>query len=494
MSEESRTVPGAWGAKRRAVTWVNAALQVVLLGGLLVMVTLIASRRPARFDLTSQGKFAVSEFTDDLLRDLDYDVDIWFVHPLPSDDRSLPVASERTVRLLEEFIRRTGRLRVHEVRGDDPAQVMTIRQNWGLISPGTLYLMARIDRDGRTAVNKKDIDLYQLFQGDSMTGEVSQYRGEPVLARAIRDLGGSTGRVFYEVEGHSEVLTADPRMLGALKSVLEQNEGVEIRRLKTTGVRNIPLDCDVLMILGPSEPYTESEVALLRDYLERGGGLIVALQPRVKTGLEEFLLDYGVRVGDNTVLDPENYMAGDPKYLVVRDFSANHPLNRGMVNVTFRMPGACTVDPVPKDTPGWKIVPLARSGPRAWAETGPVGKDARPSADTEIRGPQNLIVAVEKPATLAEGGDRPARLSVWGSVFPFTNEILRGGDRQLQYLLNHLRWLGERRLMDAEPEAISVRPLTVSADALGRLWWVTVVGMPAFGVILGIVVWFARRK
>lgn len=495
MSEDPRESAGSWGTSRRAAAWANLAVQSALLLAILVVVTLLAAKTRTRFDLTSKRTFTMSVETRDLLKRLDYDVRIWLNPDLAgaAEDKSLRVAWDRTRLLLEEFGKRSERITYKTLNALDRDSLAAIQEHWGTISPYTLYILATPSGQA----NKKAIDLYQIFRGDAATGRVKSYRGEGIVRQTIRQLGGRVRRIFYEVEGHSEVLTADVRSLGQIGGFLTRNEGVELRRLKTAGARIVPGDCDVLIIMGPSQPFVESELQVLRDYLARGGRMLVALRARVKTGLEEFLEEYGVRVGDNIVHELRDFFPNSRRNLVVRDFSV-HAVNRGMVNVNFPIPHCCSLTPVNKG-PGWKITPLARSSADSWTETGPVGGRARPApgGKDEEPGPHALIIAVEKPAAHEHGektDKKQPRLLVWGSFIPFTNTVLASGGRRLQYIANNFRWLAEEDLLEIEEETIEVRPLDMSQAAIDKLYWGVLVGFPAFGVILGLVQWFLRRK
>ena len=495
MSEEGRIVQAEWGTKRRTLAWINTCVQVVVLLALLIVVNLLARRSPTRFDLTSSGTYEMSAETEDLLEKLNYDVDIWLTDIVYGavQDKSLPVALLRTKELLNEFDLRSPRINLHLVVEGDHEQLTEIGTEWGGVSPGTIYMRATPPHlDDPT---KKAIELYEIFEGNYKTGRLIRYMGEQVIAQTIRDLGGRTKRIFYEVEGHGEVMMANARVMGKLQTVLEKSEGVEIRRFKTAGARSVPLDCEVLLIMAPSLPFTPREIDILRDYLERGKSLLVALKPRVNTGLDPLFKEYGVKVNPDVVHDPRSFYSQDWKNVVITDFSI-HPVNRGMVNVNFMMPMACSVEPVNQKNPKWKNEALARTGPSAWGETGDYSLKAGPKPDgNEKVGHLPLIVAVEKePDKAPEGHTRKTRLVVWGSYGPFTNRLMVIRGPQQQYVINHFRWLGERQLMAPKGVPAHEAPLKMTPAELSKLFWVVVVGFPLFGFILGVVVWILRRK
>ncbi len=486
-----------WGARRRAAVWINVVAQSLLLLALLAVVNLIALKSPKRWDCTSVGAYTLSSIAEDLLQGLTYDVEIWMnADPGSVEDKSLPAAFLRTVNLLEEFRKRTDRIKVNFITTQEAGQVRTVMQHFGMVSPATMYILIT-HPDKRT--NKKALEIYSLFEGNALTGEVTSYRGEPVLIQAIRDLGGAAKRIVYEVGGHQELLTADATSLGVLERFMTMNEGVDFRKMVPVEYNSVPPDCDVLMILGPKQPFVQKELDLFRDYLERGGSMLVAVHPKARTGLETLLEEYGARVGDNVVHDAQNFVPPRMTDLLVTDFNF-HEINRSMVNLGFRLPDCCTVDPVSKPAgEGWSIVPLLRSGPGSWEEKGPLEGTRRPVADGDERtGPQSLVVVVEKPATKARQKDQKAKLIVWGSAAPFTNGVLynKGMFQQLQvqYITNHFRWLADRKILEITVPPVAVRPVDMSEVQVSTLRWVTGAGFPAFGILLGVLAWFIRRK
>ena len=480
---------------RRSLIWIQQGIQLVVLLGLLVMINLLAAKFPARLDVTSRQTYALSAMAEDLLRNLKYDVEIWVnTDAGMSEDRSFPNGMTVLGEMLEEFRRRTDHVKVYFFTGPNTKRYDEFQRHWSAVTPATLFILAHLDGN-RT--NKKTVDIQETYQGNPTTGEVSVFRGEPLLVQAIRDLGGATKRIVYESEGHREIVTADARRMSTLSNFLRLNEGVEIRRLPLNEYKTIPVDCDLLMIMAPEQPFLDNELEVIREYLERGGSLLVTMRPKVRTGLEKLLEEYSIKVGDNIVLDPQQYVPPSMADLVLINFNI-HPVNRQMANVQFRMPQSCTVDPIQRRDNSWTITPLAAAGPASWEEKGQVGVE-RPKKDADEReGDMKLIVAVEKVAKFPmDEKHKMARIIVWGSALPFTNDVLRTPAEfnrlQGQYVVNHFRWLMDRALIE---EAKDVRriPVVMSAKALDQLALVINWGFPAFGVALGLLAWYLRRK
>lgn len=485
----------AWDRRKRRLAWVHFFVQILALSAFLFMANLLALKYPWRRDVTSRKTYGLSSIAEDLLRTLKYDVEIW-VNPetySTTDDKALPTAYKLTRNMLDEFRRRTDHVKVYDLSAGGTPQYDVFQKHFGAtVTPATLFILATLE-GGRT--NQKMIEIQELYVGDALTGEISAYKGEPVLVQSIKDLGGGTKRFVYESEGHREIVTGNVRRMSTLANFLHLNEGIEFRRLPLSDYKTVPIDCDLLMILAPEEPFSEDELSELKQYVERGGSLLVAIRPRTHTGLEKFLEEYSVKVGDNVVNDPEHYKPPYRTDLWVVDFNV-HPVNRNMTNVQFLMPQSCTVDPIARKDNNWTITPLAMAGPASWEEKG--GTGSKPSEDGRV-GNLKLIVAVEKTAAHPmDENHKKAKIDVWGSAIPFTNDTLKNPYEfqtvQGQYVVNHFRWLMERELLEIEPRKVVVKPLEISGEALRQLGYVVIGGFPAFGIILGVVAWFMRRK
>ncbi|HLY10471.1 MAG TPA: Gldg family protein [Planctomycetota bacterium] len=487
-----------WGGRKRLLAWVHFSIQLAILAVFMLLANLLARKFPARIDLTTSRTYAISSLAEDMLKNLKYDVTVWVNEETygTSGDKALPAAVQRTEVMLEEFHRRTDHVKVYYLRDQNTPGYDVFRKHFSAVPPSTLFLLANL---GNNRESQREIDISELYEGNAISGELTSYKGEPIVVHMIQELGGAEKRIVYESESHRETLTADVRQMSMLANFLKINEGVEFRRLSLSDYKVIPVDCDLLMIMAPEQPFQEHELDTIRDYIERGGSLLVTIRAKVKTGLEGLLEDYGVKVGNNVVCDPEQYIPPSYAQLRIVDFNGAHTVNRGMANVPFALPLTCTIDPVSKKDNNYTITALAMAGPRSWEEKGEigVGKDLKPAADERV-GNMKVIVAVEKNVSRKDAKRKTAKLDVWGSSLPFTNQLLSSPyvfqTIQGQYVVNHFRWLLERELIDIEPKKVLVKPLEMSAEALDHLYWVVVIGFPVFGVCLGVLAWFVRRK
>ncbi|MBN2192589.1 MAG: Gldg family protein [Polyangiaceae bacterium] len=103
-------------------------------------------------------------------------------------------------------------------------------------------------------------------------------------------------RTAYLTVGHGEIndtrgkAELSTRGASIVEKLLErQNYAHKDLGLAQGLATDIPPDADVVLVLGPSEPFAPEEIATLRRYAERGGKLLLALDPDAETNTEALL-------------------------------------------------------------------------------------------------------------------------------------------------------------------------------------------------------------
>jgi ABC-type uncharacterized transport system involved in gliding motility auxiliary subunit len=305
----------------------------------------------------------------------------------------------------------------------------------------------------------------------------------------------------YMLQGHGECdLTSTDRFTGCsgLRDALS-NELYEVETFNLIMGTDVPADSDVLIIAGAKADPLEAEIAALQRYLDRGGKLIVLLEPFAAPKLGAFLRQFGIDVGENVVLDPENRLGGG------EEFSAALPNvnRRHLIMSTLDAPplfsAACALEAHDDDAADRSTEWLLKSGDRSWAAHDRAilaGAQARFVAGRDINGPLTVGVEVSLPAHNA-AGDREAttRMIVYGDSDFATNRFLDYlGNRDL--VLNTVNWLArEERLMAPRPKRMEPgkRILFVSQSDLGGLFLASVVVQPAVFLAIGMLVLLRRR-
>src|SRR5206468_9093859 len=219
--------------------------------------------------------------------------------------------------------------------------------------------------------------------------------------------------------------------------------------------------------------------------------VFVMLDPRQKTGLEDWLKKWGVQVDDDLVVAKGGVLLGT-ELLVVEALGteyAQHPITVKLEGVNTSFPYARSVRQLVQsegaaDRP--RVTELVKTPPAFWGETDLDSENAQLDPAKDIRGPLPLACAVEvgKPQGVdVDIGD--TRMVVVGSSSFVDNSSLAGGD--LDFFMNALNWLLKReQLVAVGPKVPEEFRLDMSVQQVRTVYALTIVGLPLAIALLGV--------
>lgn len=321
------------------------------------------------------------------------------------------------------------------------------------------------------------------------------FRGEPLFSRAIHSLTQAMRPTVHFVQGHGErsPLDFDRRNGYSRIAARLRDENAEVDILHLGEAKAVPNHCALMIIAGPAREFTPFETALIRDYLDRKGRLLLLLDARTRTGLDALLQDWGVLVGDDMVVDPTRTLTGRELHLsAYPDHPITSPL-QGLASIFF-LPRS--VRPVPFtagiDKPAVSV--LAATSPDGWAESDPDNTSPRFDSQVDLPGPVPVAVAVERgPVPGVRVQIRPTRLVVFGDSGFASNGGLVGANADL--FLNAVHWLLEQDdRLGIAPRSLSELRLPLDQRRLRRLLIVAGLGWPGLAAAAGLVMAWRRRS
>jgi ABC-type uncharacterized transport system involved in gliding motility auxiliary subunit len=146
-------------------------------------------------------------------------------------------------------------------------------------------------------------------------------------------------------------------------------------------IGRVPESASMLVIAGPTSDYDSREIALIDDYLMRGGRVLAALEPGADTrAIDSLLTRWGIQPADGYVIDASEEQRnllgaqGHPLIALTLASNPNHPITRGFNFANF-FPTARALfqtEPVPS---GVTIDALVHTGQRSWLEQSPSSED-----------------------------------------------------------------------------------------------------------------------
>jgi ABC-type uncharacterized transport system involved in gliding motility auxiliary subunit len=269
--------------------------------------------------------------------------------------------------------------------------------------------------------------------------------------------------------------------------------------LDLTAVAAVPDDAALVVLADPKGPLRPSETSKLRSYLsDRAGRVMIWLRPGVDTGLDPLFTEWGLRLPDQMIVEPDPAYRESTGTLLIRNFG-QHPITESLIaNQTYALAGLARpvlpAPPLPADE-RLHFVPLFAASGTSWGET--AYRDSNPpqfNPDIDLTGPVPIAVAAQRRASSQLGINVPGgRLLVFGAPDLFANQRVTAlGNRALFF--NSLNWLLDRdRLLTIPPRQFETYRLSFSQEQLRRIG-VLFLLVPASLALCGFLVHWIRQS
>ena len=278
------------------------------------------------------------------------------------------------------------------------------------------------------------------------------FRGEEVVTSALIEVTEDKAAICYVTTGHGELGVEDalPERGMSLLSRQLRNRNFEVRQLNLAAVAEVPRDAAMVLIAGPTTPFSASENARLRNYLyERNGRVLAMLDPGREHGLEPTLAEWAIFSPDAELQEPDPARrTTDGDIALIRLEEKEHPLTKILKEQNLPLiasrirPARFDEGSAPDSTLGvWQLV---FSSDAAWGETDLVRRPVRFDPDRDQPGPVCLAAAAERATGIRKGvGGAGGRLVVVGTSQIAANQRLnRGGNRA--FVTQCAAWLTDR--------------------------------------------------
>jgi ABC-type uncharacterized transport system involved in gliding motility auxiliary subunit len=311
---------------------------------------------------------------------------------------------------------------------------------------------------------------------------------EEALTNALIEVTRGSAKKVYFTKGHGEHAVGDSTERG-LKSFTEslKSEGYQIDEILLAEHKEMPTDAQALVLAGPVGALSAGEGKLVKDWVDKGGKLVVMVDPGVNIGID--FSAWGVTVGKDEVIDPE---AQNPEVAIAQQYT-EHPITNprsSPFQLATIFPVARSVSKAATPPAGWTVIELAKTGPRAWGETGSLSSgQVKFDPGQDLKGPVPLAVAVTHGS-----GDTETRIVVIGnSLFAANGYYKLSGNRD--FALNAVSWAAkEESRISIRPKARQANHLFLSAEQKHTMTLFAFDLLP-FGLLFaGLVVWQTRKS
>jgi ABC-type uncharacterized transport system involved in gliding motility auxiliary subunit len=486
-------------APKRILVGMNVIIQIIAAIVICVVANVAIQRwHPRPADLNHNDYYKLSDKTKQLLGSLKSDVEIILFFQPDSEWAYVVRIKDDLEILLKEYQSESKHVKVTFVDPNrDLAKAEKYLQDYKVTEANVTIVVHGNKNKTIRAADMVDFDRSNASPFGGGSDRIKTFKGEQQLTSAIQNVLEEKQSKIYFLSGHGEgdPDEADPRTGYSVISSYMKKDNLLVEKLNFFTKQEIPKDCEVLIVCGPQQAFTDSELKAIRDYLSRDGRLMVLLDAlKDDAGLIALLSEYGVKVGNDAVLVTTKYMGGQGVALFAPGYIyGEHPITDSLrkAEVSTILPAARTIDKSPTKE---KVTVLVQTPELAWAETDLVNlRQDKATLDSKDRkGPVPLGVAVE-PDAAGSMERQGMRIVVFGSSSFVKNQNLRGGNMDL--FMNSVNWLIKRQqLLGIAPK--TPQEFSLSLDVFQRrgILLTEVVGIPfAIGVV-GVAVWLRRRK
>ena len=450
----------AFSARRSTRIGANSILMIFLFVAILMIVNFLAARHSIRWDLSENQNFSLAPQTHRVLRNLPREVTITVF--TREKDPGYQAYKER----LDSYRQASSKISVEFV---DPERQPKIAQQYGISRTDTA-----------------------IFESAGQTVRVTAPSEVELTGALIRVSQDSKKRVLF-LEGHGEPSLDDRERTGlfAAREILIK-QGYDVGTLSLLKEAAVPDHTAILIVAGPRRPVITEEQERIHTYVEKGGHLLLLIDPDTQADLNPLLKQWGLGVGPGVLVDLQDRLAqGDLTSLLVRTFTEHEITQDLSAAVLFPLARHITFDE--QAGSAWDYVPLARTSPNSWAETDLKGRVVNLDEKEDIKGPLPMAAALAPKVAPEEGKPRPAIVVIGNSTFATNAFVNFPGNSD--FFLHTTGWLAEERnMMAIIPKDSALRPFTPNPLEERTLLYLQVVLLPAAMLFSGIMVWRKRRR
>ena len=442
-----------------------AAIYIVAIVAIVSTANILADRYNKSYDATANKRYSLSDQTVKIVKQLKQDATITYFDQ--------PRGFARAKDQLELYSNLSPKVHVKYVDADK--DVMVTRAA-GVKRPGTAIVQIG---------DKKE--------------EAKSVTEEGITGAFIRDLKTTTRTVCFTTgSGEHQIDDANRDGYSQLRDLLGKDE-YSTRSISLLQKAEVPGDCTVLVVGGPSGDYQQPQVEAIKKFVEDGGRALFMLDPPLKVGREEIadndaltalLQSWGVTADKDLILDlnPIGQVMGlGPQVALVTRYGA-HPIVSELKRTATGFPLARSLQI--KNADKTSVEKLFDSSDSSLATNKLDSPRIDPSDPKNKKGPLTIGAA----GTYSTGKQNSqGRFVVIGSSGWAANSFIRfNGNRDLA--LNAMNWLSsDEDLISIRPKEQDDRRITMTRAQMNWVRTTSQFIFPLAVIFAGVWVWWRRR-
>lgn len=265
------------------------------------------------YDCTAEQLLTFSKDTQDVVSDIGKDTDIYYL-----GERSRVNATYQE--LLAQYAKLNDKVHIHykNVQSDQEFR--------------SKYL-ANVSSVSETSMVVVSDDKYVYLNADDYVSTIQtstySYKNtlelENQLTSAIYYVNSEDSRKIYYVTGHGES-TLDTAFSNMLRMNNYELKELNLQEKLNSVEATIPESCTTLVIDAPQTDYSEDEIDALKEYMNDGGRIFVAIDPLNEdlTRFDAFMEEYGLQLQTGVLVEgTENNYVYDTAYYLMPEIQSH---------------------------------------------------------------------------------------------------------------------------------------------------------------------------
>jgi ABC-type uncharacterized transport system involved in gliding motility auxiliary subunit len=442
-----------------------ATLYILVIVAIVSVANVLANRYNKSYDATSNKRYSLSDQTAKIVKGLKQDATITYF----AQSREFQQGKDQ----LDQYAKLSPKVHIKYV---DPDKEPQVAREAGIKSYGTTIVQIGAKKE-----------------------EAKSLTEEGITGAFIRDLKNTTRTVcFVTGSGEHQIEDSERSGYSRFKELLGKDD-YAAKSINLLQKAEVPGDCTVLVVGGPSGDYQQPEVDAIQKFVEDGGRALLLLDPPLKMGRSEIadnealatlLQSWGVTLDKDLILDlnPIGQLAGlGPQVALVTVYNS-HPIVNEMKGSATGFPLSRSLDI--KSAGKTTVEKLFASSDTSLATSKLDSPNIDPNDPKNRKGP--LTIAAAGSYNTGKENSQ-GRFVVVGSASWAANSFINfNGNRDLA--LNAMNWLSsDEDLISIRPKDREDRRITMTRAQLNVVRITSQFVLPLIVIFAGVSVWWRRR-
>lgn len=464
----------------------SVGLAVIVIA-IAIVINLVAGQLPENIrniDISDNRLYEITDVSKEMLGGLEKEIKLTVIAELDSVDTRI-----------ETFVKKYAALsKKVDVEWVDSVLHPSVLQEYE--TEGNVIVVSCEDTEKTTTINFSDIIQYDQYSY-YMTGQMSEsaFDGEGQLTSAINYVTSEETKKIYRTAGHGE-----GSFSSSVSELLTKNN-LETEEINLSMNPEIPGDCDLLFLYGPTADLTDDEKAIVSDYLNDGGKVYLILGDTTAEtpNLDEIMSDYGLRKVDGYIADMQRCYQGN-YYAIFPQLSLSGGLGDGISNEMVLLLNSLGLEQIDTESDTLVTSPFMKTSTDGYAVT----EDEQTQGQYILGAVATNTIKVDSDEGTADDGeddseDSTETLEARLTVLASDSMIDSGITDQLTTLDNLTLFVNSvtENFDDVDNVAIEAKSLGTEQNTplhAGGFSILVIFVIPAAILLIGFAAWWRRRK